>query len=179
MRVSSPAASIPGTRAGHARVAMPPLCAMPRESQKKATALVHRSCSAWHVDCVAMRIAMRADVLGNGSSCGISRHHSRKSLTLLWPVQRGSRKTQVWPAPKTPKGKKHHLCFELGLEQATGMAPPTRRASGWRRPFQLFLPNCGCSMSSGYVAHPRRADYGGVEEAARSVTAAECHKCEE
>ncbi len=30
-------------------------------------------------------------------------------------------------------------------------------------------------MSSGYVARTQRADYGGVAEAARVLTAAECH----
>jgi hypothetical protein len=66
----------------------------------------------------------------------------------------------------------------MGMEQATGMAPPTRWWSGWRPPPHLSLTNYGCSASRGYAPGTQNADYVGVEEAAGFLTRAECHNSE-
>src|SRR5262245_30013452 len=84
------------------------------------------SCSVRRAAYVVMRTATRADALGNDSSGAISRTSPRKSLTLLGHGSRGGRKTQVLLPPRMPKVKQDHLCCQLGMEQATGMAPPTR-----------------------------------------------------
>ena len=40
---------------------------------------------------------------------------------------------------------------------------------------QLFLPNYGFSLSSGYATSSQEADYGGVAEVAVPLGRAECH----
>ena len=41
---------------------------------------------------------------------------------------------------------------------------------------QLFLPNYGFSLSSGYATSSQEADYAGVAEAAVALARAECHE---
>src|SRR6266702_3332410 len=105
---------------------------------------LHDGCTSHALSCVVMRTATRVDALGNDSSHAISRTSPRKSLILLGHGSRGGRKTRVLLAPRMPKVKQDHLCCQLGMEQATGMAPPTRWGSGWSPPPHLSLTNYGC-----------------------------------
>src|SRR5258706_2702992 len=175
MRALLPAASIHGTPAGNVRAATPLSFATLGGSRKRATRLLHLSGAVLRAACVVMRTATRADALGNDSSHALSRTSPRKSLTLLGHGSRGGRKTQVLLPPRMPKVKQDHLCCQLGMEQATGMAPPTRYGSGWSPPPHLSLTNYGCSASRSYAPGTQNADYVGVEEAAGLLTRAECH----
>jgi hypothetical protein len=136
---------------------------------------VHLSCSVLRAAWVVMRTATRADALGNDSSRAISRTSPRKSLTLLGHGSRGGRKAQVLLPPRMPKVKQDHLCCQLGMEPATGMASPTRWGSGWSPPPHLSLTNYGYSASRSYAPGTQNADYVGVEEATGFLTRVECH----
>src|SRR5690242_9647789 len=104
-----------------------------------------------------MPTATRVSTLGASSWLAISAHHhpkrrQRKSLKLLGLVLRGPRKWKVLSIPRTPEGKSHHLLRKLGMEQVTGMAPPTKgSAGGWALPPSLSLPHYGPQWSRGHA----------------------------
>src|SRR5260370_37821060 len=111
---------------------------------------------------------MAVSALGNSSSRAI---RLRKSLTLLCCLvqQRGSRKRGVLVAPRTPKTSSNHpLLQQVGMEPATGMAPPTKgRGVRWGRLTSLYLPNYGSHASRSDASETLEADSGWLEQAAR------------
>jgi hypothetical protein len=53
------------------------------------------------------------------------------------------------------------------METVTSMAPLRWDRSGWMSAHYLYLPNYGCSTSSGYATDTSTTAYRGEEEAAR------------
>src|SRR5215469_10444393 len=119
-----------------------------------------------------MPTATRVSKLGASSWFAIRKHQNpkrrqRKSLKLLSLVLRGPRKWKVLSVPRTPEGKSTHLLLQPGMEQVTGMAPPTKGgAGGWARLPSLSLPHYGPQWSRGHASRTSRTDYRGMEEAA-------------
>src|SRR6266699_6700172 len=158
---SSPAGSVHATPAGSVPAAMLLWCAMPKGNPKKDIPQVHLWCSVQTARCADMPTAMQALSSATGSSCV-----TRKSLQLLCHVQRGSRKRQVFLAPRMPNAQRNHLFPGQGTEKEASLAPLQVEHSGWESAHPLFLPNYVSSPSSLYETHTSRDAYGGVEEAA-------------
>src|SRR5712691_2576521 len=129
--------------------------------------MARRSASVSSAQCVEAPIEM--PVWSLGIVClPVTQNPPRKSLMPWCNVQRGWRNPQVLLSPRMPKAKWDHLSLRQGMETVTGMAPPRGTGVGWRRLPHLFLPNYGSSTSRGSASPTQKADYGRVEEVART-----------